>query len=56
VARQSLNIRNIASDNDADSGRSHVSFMVEVPDLFVLSKLRHSLERLPGVEKVQRIG
>lgn len=56
VAKQQLNMRNIASRNDAKTRLSHVEFTVEVPDLFVLSQLRHSLERLAGVEQVRRVG
>lgn len=55
VAREQLNIRTIASQNDPDTKQSHVEFVVEVTDLFVLAKLRQRLERLPGVEQVRRI-
>jgi len=55
VARQSLNMRNIASQTDPDTQVSRIEFTVEVPDLFVLSKLRRSLERLSGVQRVRRI-
>lgn len=56
VAKEGLNMRNIASHSDPETHYSHVDFMVEVPDLFVLSKLRRSLGRLAGVERVRRIG
>ncbi|GAC1372895.1 MAG: bifunctional (p)ppGpp synthetase/guanosine-3',5'-bis(diphosphate) 3'-pyrophosphohydrolase [Candidatus Saccharimonadales bacterium] len=55
VARENLNIRNILSENDPKTQLSHVQFQVEVPDLFVLSKLRHGLSRINGVERVRRI-
>jgi (p)ppGpp synthase/HD superfamily hydrolase len=55
VASENLNIRNIASENDAKTQLSHVAFSVEVPDLFALSKLRHRLERIAGVERVRRV-
>jgi guanosine-3',5'-bis(diphosphate) 3'-pyrophosphohydrolase len=55
VARENLNIRNIISDNDAVTQLSHIKFVVEVPDLFALSKLRHRLARIPGVERVRRV-
>lgn len=55
VARENLNIRNIASQNDSETSLSHVQFSVEVPDLFALSKLRHGLARIGGVERVRRV-
>jgi GTP pyrophosphokinase len=55
VARQNLNMGNIVSQLEAQTQMSTIEFTVEVADLFVLSKLRHSLERLSGVEKVRRI-
>ncbi len=55
VAREKLNIRNISSQNDAETQLSHVTFQVEVPDLFTLSTLRHGLARISGVERVRRI-
>jgi len=55
VARQSLNMGNIVSTLDVDTQISRIEFTVEVPDLFTLSALRHTLERLNSVERVRRI-
>ncbi len=55
VARQNLNMGNIVSKLDEDTQISIIEFTVEVPDLFVLSRLRRELERLQSVERVRRI-
>jgi len=55
VARQNLNMSDISSEVEPGTQASRIEFIVEVPDLFVLSKLRRVLERLSGVEHVRRI-
>lgn len=55
VAREKLNIRAISSVIDPETKHSNVEFVVEVPDLFVLSRLSQRLGRLPGVDQVRRV-
>ncbi|HVQ43417.1 MAG TPA: bifunctional (p)ppGpp synthetase/guanosine-3',5'-bis(diphosphate) 3'-pyrophosphohydrolase [Candidatus Saccharimonadia bacterium] len=56
VAREKLNIGgSMVSDQDEATGMKVLKLTVEVPDLFVLSRLRRELGRLSGVERVRRI-
>ena len=55
VASQGLNIGHIVSEANGETGRSAVSFVVEVPDLFRLSQVMTRLEEIRGVEGVRRV-
>jgi guanosine-3',5'-bis(diphosphate) 3'-pyrophosphohydrolase len=54
VAAKRLNLAGISSKPSLGSGETVVNFGVEVPDLFVLSRLIRRLERLGGVQSVHR--
>ncbi|MBW4062231.1 bifunctional (p)ppGpp synthetase/guanosine-3',5'-bis(diphosphate) 3'-pyrophosphohydrolase [Candidatus Saccharibacteria bacterium] len=56
ISRRGLNIGSIKSEIKSGSeGDSEVSFVLEVPDLFVLSEVMHGLGRLRGVTSVRRV-
>jgi guanosine-3',5'-bis(diphosphate) 3'-pyrophosphohydrolase len=55
ISKRGLNIGSIRSKNDEPSeNESLISFVLEVPDLFVLSEVMHALRRLRGVGIVRR--
>jgi GTP pyrophosphokinase len=55
VAKLQLNVSNFQSEPGGAPDQSLVRFDVEVPDLFVLSRLMRRLQRVPGVVAVSRI-
>ena len=56
LSRRGLNIGSIRSINLAKDGvESQVSFVLEVPDLYVLASAMHGLGRLRGITGVKRV-
>ena len=55
ISRRGLNIGSIKSENKPQELESLVSFVLEVPDLFVLSEVMRGLSRLRGVSGVRRV-
>ncbi len=55
ISRRRLNIGSMVTTDSEDGGESQITFVVEVPDLFVLSALMKQLGRLPAVTAVQRL-
>jgi (p)ppGpp synthase/HD superfamily hydrolase len=55
ISSRGHNIGSMATHDNEDGTEAEVSFVVEVPDLFVLADLIHQLERLPSVSDVRRV-
>jgi guanosine-3',5'-bis(diphosphate) 3'-pyrophosphohydrolase len=56
ISKQGLNIGSIRSDVGMGSdAESEVSFILEVPDLYVLANVIHGLEKLRGITSVRRV-
>ncbi len=55
IAKRYLNIGHIKSEPTDSPDQACVSFVIEVPDLFVLADVMRHLEQLPGIFSVKRV-